>query len=838
MTNLRSLSDLFRPVMRLAAACVFATAIAAAASAQPNSLPPSGNVGVGTANPWHRLTVLGAPGSREGVSIAGEGNSWVFADLNLTPISSGIATGKPTNFAWSVRKDAYYGGDSSGPSLVMEVTRQGGGVYVPFIINPSGNILLQSASNATNGNVGIGTANPGNYKLNVNGPIVGTAAFTTYTADGLFGATALPSRISTYNFNGGFLFGYEDLGLGDYSPRLGLQQTYDATGSPNITSTKASIGLVRNGNITIRGGASHTEFFRIDNSGNVGIGTTSPTSRLHIGGTNDNLFSVVGTGSAASDTIAYFGSALGSNMVIRGNGNIGIGTASPGAKLHIASGDSSFALFGPNTSWGGSLAVGSGNAFLNPISGRAQVLSSNGNLHLDGGTNQSVYIGWLTPTNTIINGQGGNVRIGPGTFNSNYRVDVNGEINATGFLINGTPISGGSQWTNGTGSISYNGGNVGIGVGATPPASNLQIGNQTAGASATPTALSLGGSYSNSAGNNFKLKLYDDAQPANTYGIGVSWASMDFGVGATAGYNWYSGGAHKMTLNGSGNVGIGTTSPVQGKLVVSDTAQNASRLTLAGQEFYAPSMSSTDGVAFLLGVNRPGNKQLWIADSSALTQNSTNAAFRTVVSSGGVQVDAIGTDGVTAKLLNVGNSGGVAMTGSVGIGTNPTGYKLDVNGNTNVTGNLNATGTIEAGNIKAKYQDVAEWVRSSEQLSAGTVVVLDRTKSNQVIASGAAYDTRVAGVISAQPGITLGEGGEGKVLVATTGRVRVKVDASRGPIQIGDLLVTSEVPGVAMKSEAVNLGGVQIHRPGTIIGKALEPLAKGKGEILVLLSLQ
>jgi hypothetical protein len=74
--------------------------------------------------------------------------------------------------------------------------------------------------------------------------------------------------------------------------------------------------------------------------------------------------------------------------------------------------------------------------------------------------------------------------------------------------------------------------------------------------------------------------------------------------------------------------------------------------------------------------------------------------------------------------------------------------------------------------------------------------------------------------------------------VATTGRVKIKVDATRGPIHIGDLLVTSDVPGMAMKSEPVNIGGVQIHRPGTLIGKALEPLAKGKGEILVLLSLQ
>ena len=165
--------------------------------------------------------------------------------------------------------------------------------------------------------------------------------------------------------------------------------------------------------------------------------------------------------------------------------------------------------------------------------------------------------------------------------------------------------------------------------------------------------------------------------------------------------------------------------------------------------------------------------------------------------------------------------------GYVGVGTTTPTAKLDV------AGDIKASGTIFA-----KYQDVAEWVPSSEQLAAGTVVVLDATKSNQVVASATAYDTRVAGVISAQPGITLGEKSDSKVLVATTGRVRVKVDASRGPIAIGDLLVTSDVPGLAMKSEAVNLGGVQIHRPGTIIGKALEPLAKGEGEILVLLSLQ
>jgi hypothetical protein len=107
-----------------------------------------------------------------------------------------------------------------------------------------------------------------------------------------------------------------------------------------------------------------------------------------------------------------------------------------------------------------------------------------------------------------------------------------------------------------------------------------------------------------------------------------------------------------------------------------------------------------------------------------------------------------------------------------------------------------------------------------------------------VLASTKVYDTGVAGVVSDCPGVILGVAGEGKLKVATTGRVKVRVDATRAPIKVGDLLVTSDLEGVAMKSVPVDLGGTQIHRPGTIIGKALEPLANGTGEILVLLSLQ
>jgi hypothetical protein len=153
--------------------------------------------------------------------------------------------------------------------------------------------------------------------------------------------------------------------------------------------------------------------------------------------------------------------------------------------------------------------------------------------------------------------------------------------------------------------------------------------------------------------------------------------------------------------------------------------------------------------------------------------------------------------------------------------------------------NVSATGKVTAaGTISARYQDVAEWVPSAENLEPGTVVVVDLEQNNTVRASAAAYDTAVAGVVSATPGLLLGVEGEAKEQVATTGRVKVKVDATRGAIRLGDLLVTSDKPGTAMKSEPMTMNGRTFHQPGTIIGKALEPLASGTGEILVLLSLQ
>jgi hypothetical protein len=272
-------------------------------------------------------------------------------------------------------------------------------------------------------------------------------------------------------------------------------------------------------------------------------------------------------------------------------------------------------------------------------------------------------------------------------------------------------------------------------------------------------------------------------------------------------------GALRIANNGKLGIGTNTTTAEYGIQFGTDSAANLYRSgtatiktdgTLQANTFSSNNLSSTSVTTPL------------VASTAAL--GLTPAAGNNL----NISLSTTGDLAVNTNQLYVDTS-----TARVGIGTTTPSTALHVVGDVTVTGNL-----------AAKYQDVAEWVPARTALSAGTVVVLDTEQSNQVMASAVAYDTRVAGVISVQPGLILGEGGAGKVMVATTGRVRMKVDATNAPIGVGDLLVTSAQEGVAMRSEPLDLAGTKIHRPGTIIGKALEPLAKGKGEILVLLSMQ
>jgi hypothetical protein len=273
--------------------------------------------------------------------------------------------------------------------------------------------------------------------------------------------------------------------------------------------------------------------------------------------------------------------------------------------------------------------------------------------------------------------------------------------------------------------------------------------------------------------------------------------------------NYYAGNAHDaLFVDGSTLSAHGLYTGVAVRLFRLRSQQSLDTFTVGrwGEVTVAPKMDNTSyAIKFAPDANAPYAG----TDQDVLLISGTNYSTYGLYT------------GKTVRPLRVTNSSGGDA------------FVITREGNATFGGNVTVSG-----NIGAKYQDVAEWVPARQELVAGTVVTLDPEKSNQVIASTEAYDTRVAGVVSAQPGIVLGEGGTGKLLVATTGRVKVKVDATHGPIRIGDLLVTSDKAGFAMKSEPMVIGGRKIHAPGTLIGKALEPLVGGTGEILVLLSLQ
>ena len=558
----------------------------------------------------------------------------------------------------------------------------------------------QNINNTNTGNVGIGTPTPGSVlevkksqnastSVAVDNPFT-TAGNTAFSSFALKQNGVLRAHIASVNDNHSFL-------------TAGTAQFWNFMNAPMVFATNS------------------TERLRINAGGKIGINTTIvPTAWLHIAvpstegealrlhrsansaGWGVGQFFALNNSSGAmvdyaqisggitnnaaggeSGVLAFYtrnSGTVGERVRIASNGDVGIGTDTPGAKLHVV---------------GGVYSSSAIDAFYNQ--GFRLVVSGPGDSRsswtYDGGTT-TARLTSVGGVKTSLGSNGVNDRlildlagnVGIGGSNSSYKLHVQGgSINATdGLCINGDCRGSwsavGSQWSNGSSSINYGGGSVGIGI--TSPLYTLDV---------------------NGGVNGFRAKA-------------ASASSND--TIAT----FENNSAIQMIVRANGNVGIATTAPTE---------------------------------------------------------------------------------------------------------------KLHVSGNIKVTGNIDV-----GGNINAKYQDMAEWVESSQQLTAGTVVVLDENKNNQVVASTQSYDSRVAGVISPQPGIALGDRGERRVLVAATGRVKVKVDASNGPIKIGDLLVTSDKEGFAMKSVPVEFGGVRMHRPGTLIGKALEPLANGTGEILVLLSLQ
>jgi len=122
----------------------------------------------------------------------------------------------------------------------------------------------------------------------------------------------------------------------------------------------------------------------------------------------------------------------------------------------------------------------------------------------------------------------------------------------------------------------------------------------------------------------------------------------------------------------------------------------------------------------------------------------------------------------------------------------------------------------------AQYADLAENYQSDQAYAPGTVVVIGGSK--EITQSTCAYDTKALGVISTAPAYRMNMAMEGSP-VALTGRVPCFVT---GPINKGDLLVSSDIPGHAQAMEPDR------YRPGCVIGKSLQDFVGGNGMIEIM----
>ena len=180
----------------------------------------------------------------------------------------------------------------------------------------------------------------------------------------------------------------------------------------------------------------------IQTGGNVGIGTTSPGAKLHIdvvaednqpafkitkvSDSGENAMEVYHGTSSALRGIADFTNSLGSVMFLRGDGNVGIGTTSPSAKLDVRTANG-------NTQ---SLRIGRIDA--------ASYWDFNhaGNdlrIYNNGGTGQDILLG-VNAAGTIYDNK---VGIGAATPSQKLHVDGNARVTGAYYDSNNSPGTSG-----------------------------------------------------------------------------------------------------------------------------------------------------------------------------------------------------------------------------------------------------------------------------------------------------------------------------------------------------------------------------------------------------------
>jgi hypothetical protein len=407
----------------------------------------------------------------------------------------------------------------------------------------------------TTGNVGIGTVNP-SAKLEVNGQIK------------INGGAPAAGRVLTSDATG--LATWATVPAGPAGPQ-------GPAGPTGATGPGGPAGVIANGSV-----AGNTPFWNgtswvtnssnlFNNGGNVGIGTTNPTSNLEVrGATNPNItvgtsaftdgaiwlgnsnhgikrtsndvtIQTSGGGSTGMIIFANGGSATPEErMRIFHNGNVGIGTANPTAKLEV---DGQVKING-GTPGVGKVLTSDANGLATWATVPAGPAGPQGPAGPTGATGPAGAVGATGPAGPA----------GPAG------------VIANGSAAGNTPYWNGTSWVTNSSNIFNNGGNVGIGT-TTPTSAKLVLGG-------TPGAIGLDLATSDQYAELRVLR--------NSLNSGDKDMYIGLGSGVNSSLRLFSNNGETMRI-ANGNVGIGTTTPgakldVNGQVRISGGAPGAGKV--------------------------------------------------------------------------------------------------------------------------------------------------------------------------------------------------------------------------------------------------------------------
>ena len=535
---------------------------------------PNNRVGINTATPIYDLDVDG--GLRA--------TSWSY-----------FSTDGPTSIA-------QLGGGTTTTSQFNITSTAAGGSFIAAT-----NTLSIKANNTTAikidnaANVGIGTTSPSTTldvsSSGVNGVDISQSASNATQSGRLFFTTNTASEgFALFNSNGTF--------------------QVNSGGIPNNTSGTNRISI-------------------IGSSGNVGIGTTSPGSKLTVNGSTRLGGDVEVSELLSGDKVLTLNANTGSFNI----GDIdGLGDRA------FISGDSSSIEISINQST--SLYCDSNNRVGIGTTSPSQKLDVYGGLHL--GTTGDFYITQSSFSTTQFfvtgGGNGGTIFFGAPASNT-QNVGVQGDLYSYQGSI-GTKLFG--SFNN---KISYNGDNYlnsgNLGIGTTSPDTKLEVSSSSGGVlrlTSSDTSVATGESIgrvefkSNDAstgGNN--IMGFVDCLATNA---GSTYA-LTFGTGNAA------AATEKMRIEPSGNVGMGTTSPYSKLQVASAAGSDVPTAGTATGGLFVSNSNKTYGIN--MGVSGSG----WGFIQSQRADGLTNLYGLNLQPLGGNV--GIGTTSPSELLLHVSN---------------------------------------------------------------------------------------------------------------------------------------------------------------------------------------